>query len=110
MQTELLLWVIAKALLELAGMFLLGRALLYVLAGKNRDQNWFYSLFCVITRPVVTLARAITPRFVLDRHIPLVAFMPVLWAWLILVFIVLPGMCASPSIDCKPLLERKAAD
>ena len=33
---------IVKALLELSGFFLLGRGLLYLLAGQKREQNIFY--------------------------------------------------------------------
>lgn len=106
MQTELLLVVIVKALAELAGMFLLGRGLLYVLAGAKRDSNLFYQVMCVVTNPVLKATRWITPRVVLDRHIPYAAFLLVLWLWLAIVFWLLPEMCASGGVDCTPLLER----
>jgi hypothetical protein len=107
MQTELLLVVIAKALLELAGMFLLGRGALYLLAGAKRDSNMFYQIVSIVTKPVIAATRFITPKAVLDKHIPLAAFLLVLWLWLGLVFWLLPEMCGSPSIDCRPLLEGK---
>jgi hypothetical protein len=107
MQTELLLVVIAKALLELAGMFLLGRGVLYLLAGAKREQNLFYQILCVVTNPFVKLTRLITPKVVLDKHIPLATFILVLWLWAGLVFWLLPDLCGRPDIDCKPLLERK---
>jgi hypothetical protein len=106
MQPELLAVVIVKALMELAGMFLLGRGLLYLLAGAKRDQNLFYQVICVVTNPVIKATRWITPRVVLDRHIPYAAFLLVLWIWLGIVFWVLPEMCASGRVDCTPLLER----
>jgi|SRR5688572_8064479 len=109
MQTELLLVVIAKALAELAGMFLLGRGLLWVLAGRKRAANIFYQVICIVTDPVIRAARWITPRFVLDSHIPVVAFVLVLWIWLTIVFWLLPEMCTSGSYDCSALLERKRA-
>ena len=62
MQTELLLVVIAKALAELAGMFLLGRGLLYVLAGRNRENNIFYQVISIVTNPVIRAARWVTPH------------------------------------------------
>lgn len=108
MQTELLLFIVVKALLELAGLFLIGQGLLYVLAGQRREQNWFYQLFKILTRPLTAFARLITPKLVVDRHIPLVAFLLVIWAWLFLLLWVLPEMCGSPTIDCAPLLQRKA--
>ena len=109
MQTELLLVVIVKALAELAGMFLLGRGLLWVLAGRKRMDNIFYQVLSVVTDPLLRFTRWIAPRVVLDSHIPLVAFGLVLWVWLAIVFWVLPEMCSS-GYDCSALLERKRAD
>ena len=57
MPIELLLVVILKALAELAFMFLLGRALLYILAGRKRQGNIFYQLFCILTDPLLRAAR-----------------------------------------------------
>jgi len=107
MQTELLLVVIAKALAELAGMFLLGRGALYLLAGRKRDANIFYQILCVVTNPILRATRWLTPSAVLDRHIPFVAFLLVCWIWLGIVFWLLPEMCSWERIDCRPLLERK---
>jgi hypothetical protein len=110
MQTPLLLVVMVKALAELAGLFLLGRGLLYLLAGRKRSGNIFYQVLSVVTDPVIRAARWVTPRFVVDAHIPLVAFLLVLWIWLAIVFWLLPEMCSSGSYDCSALLERKRAD
>lgn len=107
MQTELLLVVIAKALVELAAMFLVGRGLLWVLAGRKRGNNLFYQIFCIVTDPILRAARFITPRMIVDAHIPVVAALLVLWIWLAIVFWVLPEMCASGGYDCSALLERK---
>lgn len=106
MQTELLAIVVLKALAELAGMFLLGRGLLYLLAGQKRDSNLFYQILCVVTNPVVRLTRTITPKVVIDRHIPYVAFMLVVWVWIGVVFLWLPDAC-SGRVDCSELIERK---
>ena len=62
MQTELLLVVIVKALAELAGMFLLGRGLLWVLAGRRRMDNIFYQVLAVVTDPLLRFTRRIAPR------------------------------------------------
>lgn len=109
MPIELLLVVIGKALAELAGMFLLGRGALYVLAGSKRDSNLFYQVICVVTNPVIRAARWMTPRVIVDRHIPFVALVLVFWIWLAIVFWLLPQMCAS-GVDCSALLERKKTD
>jgi hypothetical protein len=110
MPTELLLVVIAKALAELAGLFLAGRGLLYILAGRRRAENIFYQVFCILTNPLLKAARFVTPRIVMDKHIPVVALVLLLWIWLAIVFWVLPQMCGSGSYDCSTLLERKRAD
>jgi hypothetical protein len=85
MQTELLLVVIAKALTELAALFLAGRGLLYVLAGRRRSENVFYQLFSILTNPVLQAVRWVTPRIILDRHIPFVAVVLLFWIWIALV-------------------------
>jgi hypothetical protein len=110
MQTELLLVVVVKALAELAGMFLLGRGLLWVLAGRKRMDNIFYQVLSIVTDPVIRAARFIAPRMVMDSHIPVVAFALVAWIWLAIVFWVLPEMCSSGSYDCSSLMRRKLAD
>jgi hypothetical protein len=107
MQTELLLVVIVKALAELAFMFLLGRGVLYILAGAKREGNLFYGILRVVTDPVIRAARWISPRFVLDSHVPFVAVALVAWLWILVVFWALPAMCGSGKYDCSTLIERK---
>ena len=109
MAIELLAVVILKALAELAGMFLAGRGLLFLLAGMKPMDNVFYQVIAIVTDPIIRATRWVTPRLVLDRHVPIVAFGLVMWIWLTIVFWVLPEMCAS-GYDCSSLLERKRAD
>ena len=108
MQTELLLVVIVKALAELAGMFLIGRGLLWVLAGGKRMENIFFQIIAVLTDPVIRAARWIVPRAVMDSYMPAIAFGMVAWIWLAIVFWLLPEMCSSGRYDCAALLERKS--
>ena len=79
--------VILKALAEVAGVGMLGQGLLYVLAGKNREQNLVYKLFKIITSPVMAATRLITPRIVLDRHIWLVSVLLLAMLWIVLTVI-----------------------
>jgi hypothetical protein len=74
---------ILKLLAEIALMALLGQFVLGLLAGQRRETNLFYQLFQVLTRPVVTGVRLITPRVVIDRHVPLVAFLLLMFVWLV---------------------------
>jgi hypothetical protein len=106
MAIELLAVVILKALAELAFMFLLGRGALYILAGPKREGNIFYGILKIVTDPVIRVARILTPRVVMDAHIPFVAVVLVAWIWLMIVFWILPAMCAS-GYDCSALLEGK---
>jgi hypothetical protein len=110
MQPELLLVVVPKALAELAAMFLLGRGLLYILAGQHREKNFIYQILSVVTDPIFKATRFITPKVILDRHIPYVAFLLIVWIWIAVVFWALPEVCGSGKVDCTELLERKRAE
>ncbi|TFZ00495.1 hypothetical protein EZ313_18725 [Ramlibacter henchirensis] len=79
----LLLVEILKLLAEIALLCLAGQFVLALLAGPKRNQNLFYQLFQVLTRPLLVGARWISPKVVLDRHLPLVAFLLLFFIWLV---------------------------
>ena len=79
--------VILKALVEVAAVGMFGQGVLYVVAGRKREQNLVYQIFKTITSPVTKLARAIMPRIVLDRHLWLVSILLVGIFWLALAFL-----------------------
>lgn len=79
----LLLVEILKLLAEIALLCLVGQWVLALLAGAKRDQNLVYQLFQVLTRPLIAGARWVTPKVVLDRHLPLVAFLIMVFVWLV---------------------------
>jgi hypothetical protein len=99
MPIELLLLTIARALVEVAGYFMLGQGLLYVLAGRKRNDNFVYQLFALLTRPVMKATRVITPRIVKDEHIPIAAFMLLLWLWIGLA-VAKRYLCVSQGLAC----------
>ena len=78
---------IVKLIAEIAGMALLGQWIVGLLAGAKREKNFFYQLLAVIGKPFVLAARWITPKFVLERHLPLVAFLVVLMIWVLVVIL-----------------------
>jgi hypothetical protein len=78
----LLLANILKLLAEIALLALLGQWVLGLLAGRRRETNVFYQLFLVLTRPVMRGVRLITPRVVIDQHLPLVAFLLLVFVWI----------------------------
>lgn len=71
----------AKLIAEIALLALLGQWLLGLLAGAKRDKNPFYQVLQIVGKPFVSIARLVTPKFVLDRHLPLVAFFLLLFLW-----------------------------
>jgi hypothetical protein len=85
--------VVEIALMALAGQFVLG-----LLAGKRRDSNFFYRVLQVVTDPVVKGVRLITPRLVLDRHLPLAAFVLLASMWLIATMVKV-DICLRVGID-----------
>ena len=72
-----------KLVVEIALMALVGQFLLGLLAGAKREGNLFYGVLDVLTRPFVKLTRMITPRVVLDRHVPLATFFLLALVWLV---------------------------
>lgn len=76
--------IILKALMEIAGLALLGQGILFVLAGDNREQNLFYKVLKTVTSPIMRAVRFITPRFIPDRHVGVAAFFLVAGLWLAL--------------------------
>jgi hypothetical protein len=82
-QASVLLFVsILKGLSEILALSLVGQGILWLIAGRARESNFVYTLFAAVTRPVMRLARIITPRFVLDRHIWMVAVLIVFLVWM----------------------------
>lgn len=70
-----------KLIAEIALLALLGQWVLGLLAGASRQQNIFYQALSTIGRPFVWLARQLSPRVVLDQHVPLVAFLLLVFVW-----------------------------
>ena len=97
--TELLLVSVFRSLVEVAGFFLLGQGLLYLLAGASREKNAVYQLFRVVTGPVVKMTRFITPKQVVDRHVPVVAFFLLFWLWIALAY-ARQVICAADGLAC----------
>lgn len=98
-QLQIFVISVLRALVEVAGLSLLGQAILYFLAGSARERNPIYQLFKIVTRPVLRLVRAITPRVVVDRHLPFVAFFLLFWMWIGLA-IVRRMLCQLHQLSC----------
>lgn len=81
---ELLILSILRVLVEVAMLALLGQGAVGLLAGARRHANPVYQVFQIVTRPVIRIVRAITPRLILDKHLPFVAFFALFWLWIFL--------------------------
>jgi hypothetical protein len=99
MPADILLLTIARALVEVAGMLLLGQGVLWLFGPRARDGNFVYELFRTGTRPLVKATRIITPRFVHDSHIGMVTFIILVWLWLALAF-AKRYLCVAQGIQC----------
>ncbi len=99
MPFDLLLVSILRTLVEVAGFALLGQGALAVLAGKYREQNIFYRVLRLVASPVVRAVRFITPRLVIDAHIPMLAFFLLFWLWIVLA-LVKRHLCGLHGLAC----------
>ena len=79
----MLIWILAlKAVVEVAALAVLGRFLLGLLVGTRRDNNLAYQVLSAAAQPALRLARLLSPRIVIDRHLPLVALFLLGFTWI----------------------------
>ena len=73
-----------QLIIAIALMGLLAQGVLYLLAGRNREDHLFYKIVKTIPMPFVKLFRLITPRAIDDRFVPFAAFcgLSALFLWL----------------------------
>jgi len=81
---DLILVQLARVLVEVAVFALLGRGILALLAGNSRHENLFYKILETITRPAVKTVRWLTPRLIIDAHVPMLTFFLLFWLWIAL--------------------------
>ncbi len=70
-----------KLIAEIALLALCGQWLLGWLTGASRNGNPFYAFLRLLGRPWIGVARWLSPKVVLDRHLPLVAFLLLMLVW-----------------------------
>ncbi|HWQ38748.1 MAG TPA: hypothetical protein VNM24_09105 [Burkholderiales bacterium] len=90
---------VLRALVEVALFVMLGQGALYAIAGARRERNPIYKLFRLITSPVIRFTRAILPKVIIDRHVPLIAFFLVFWLWIVL-RLAKQQLCAAHGFVC----------
>ncbi|HPU52650.1 MAG TPA: hypothetical protein PK359_13910 [Burkholderiaceae bacterium] len=79
------LWAPLKGLVEFAALLLLAQGGIFLLSFGAHERNTVYRAVRFLTSPLTRLARLITPPFITNRHLPLVAFCLLFWIW-VLVF------------------------
>lgn len=99
MPIEYTLVSILFAVVQVALYLFLGRAAVWIFAGANRDQNFIYQLFKRGTEPLVKATRVITPKFIIDRHLPFVTFILLVWIGLMLIYL-RRGICVAQQLNC----------
>ena len=99
MPIEYTLLSILFALVQVALYLFVGRAAMWIFAGVNREQNFVFQLFKKGTEPLVKATRFITPRFILDRHIPFVTFILLVWIGLMLIYL-RRAICVAQQLSC----------
>jgi hypothetical protein len=90
---------VLRGIVEVAGMMLLGRGLLWLFGPRAREGNFIYQILTIGTRPFIQATRKITPQFVRDAHVPAATFFLVFWIWIGL-GIAKATMCASRGLQC----------
>ena len=70
---------VVKNLLFVALFALLGQWLVGIFNWGKRQHNIIWQLFALIAKPFTSLVRLVTPRQVLDQHIPLATFLLLLF-------------------------------
>ena len=75
-----------QLLLYIPLLALLGQGLLFVLAGPKRDNNVFYRLLQLLSRPFTYLVRKATPAKVSDTQVPIVTFFLLVIAYAVVSF------------------------
>jgi len=73
-----------RSIIEMLGLCLLGQALLYLLAGQNRDKNPIYQFFALITRRPQQLAGQLLPAITSSAIVGIVCFLLLFTLWIAL--------------------------
>ena|ERR1700752_4368846 len=89
--------VVLKALIEIAGLALLAQFLVGVFAWGRRHENPVCRFFQLVASPVTRVVRLVTPKLVLDQHIPLAAFLILVFTWMATVY----GIARSCAVELQ---------
>lgn len=80
---------------------LLGQGILFLLAGAKRDQNFFYGILKIISKPFTVPVRWLTPAKVGDHQVPIVTFFLLLIAYAVVTFERINLCISAQMVGCK---------
>ena len=98
MAPEILLITTLRSLAEVAAFMLALRGLMWAF-GERARKHFVYGIFTAGSMPFIRFARAVSPRVVQDRYVPLVAFVLLASVWIALV-VGAQTLCARPGTHC----------
>lgn len=90
-----------QLVLYIALLALLGQGVLYLLAGARREQNFFYQLLQLLSKPFTLPVRKLTPAKVADRHVPVVTFFLLTIAYVVVTIEKINLCVAAGMAGCK---------
>jgi uncharacterized protein YggT (Ycf19 family) len=99
MPVEITLLSMLLALVQVALYLFLGRGAMWIFGGSRLEQNFIYQLFKKGTDPLIRATRLITPRFILDKHLPFVTILLLAWIGLAVIH-VRRAACIAQQLVC----------
>lgn len=97
-----------QLLLAVPLLALVGQGFVWVLArgfGQPPTANVFYRLLALIASPATRLARFVAPRFIADRHVPLVALSLLVVAY-VATMLAIASHCVGAGLPVAQCLQR----
>jgi hypothetical protein len=99
---------ILKTVLFVAVCSLLGQAIVGIFNWGGRRDNFIYQLFGIIASPFTKLVRLVTPRVVVDQHIPFATLLVLMFAYGgVLVWQTVNCAADTSQIGCKRVAETR---
>ena len=108
-QSSLFLLRLVQLLIAIPLLALAGQGIVNVLTrmfGQDPKSNFFYRVLELVGSPFTWVCRRITPRFVAERHLPLVAVLLLLvgYAW---VTLEIGGVCTRQGLTARECLQGR---
>lgn len=79
--------IILKAGVEVALVLVLARTMVFAVSLGQHAKNPIHRMLAAATSPIDAFARRITPGRIVNRHLPVVSFLILLWGWVGLVWL-----------------------